>query len=703
MGYDSNNNIKKNEEAGLFYKAVSAYVHKDWKRIYKLSIGVALVYFIIGATWILLSDQILKSLTDDSELITLLSIIKGWIYVIATSVILFASISSLIRTISRMESELAANHKKVHIANKDLELLNEQLAYSQEQLSRNQEELQVSEEKYQAFLETTNDAIWEETDTSRWFSERWYEITGFSPEDMKDLIHLEDLIHPSDREKVHTIIAEHIRNKTPNYFCEYRMRTKSGEYKWMKAKGKVLINDKDNTYRMIGMHMDLSEINEYKEKLHYVSYHDQLTGLQNRLLLNKRMNALMADTYISRFALLYINVDKFKHINDTMGHSFGDTLLLHVTERLKSQINTKALFRIGGDEFVVLMEQFNKKEEVERCAINLIKTFKTPLMVEGNSIIITASIGVALFPEHGTDADALLKNADIAVYKAKESGRNRIVLYNEPLNEVIEERMYIEKNLWFALVNNEFELYYQPQYDFEKDSIAGFEALIRWNNPELGMISPDRFISIAEENHMIIPIGIWVLKTACEFLRRLHRTGYQNLNISVNISMIQLLQEEFVDIVMDTITNAGINAKHLELEITESILMESYETIAGKLKLLRSKGIKIALDDFGKGYSSLNYLKSLPITTLKIDKVFIDTINENKKEKSFTDLIVNLGRSLDLCVIAEGVETPEQKDYLVKHKCNKMQGYLFSKPLPEDEILQKMNEQWYNQLRNDQS
>jgi EAL domain-containing protein (putative c-di-GMP-specific phosphodiesterase class I) len=254
--------------------------------------------------------------------------------------------------------------------------------------------------------------------------------------------------------------------------------------------------------------------------------------------------------------------------------------------------------------------------------------------------------------------------------------------------------MYIEKNLWIALVNNEFELYYQPQFDLETDCITGFEALIRWNSSELGMISPSRFIGIAEDSHLIIPIGMWVLKTACSFLHKLHQSGYQELNISVNISMLQLLQDEFVDMVMDTVRTAGINAKYLELEITESILMESYETIAGKLKLLRTKGIKVALDDFGKGYSSLNYLKLLPITTLKIDKAFIDTITDNEENKSFADLIVNLGRSLNLCVIAEGVETSEQKDYLTKNKCNKMQGYLFSRPLPEYEVFQKMNEEW---------
>ncbi|MDF2543963.1 MAG: hypothetical protein K0S47_3681 [Herbinix sp.] len=699
MGLILSNKVQKNDDTGLLDHAVNAYIHKDWKKIYKLALRIALIHLIIGGAWILLSDKLLERFTDDNDLITYLSIIKGWIYVIVMSVILYVAIYSLIKAIRGVESDLVANHINVNEANKNLVFLNKQLSLSQkkfmelnELLISNQEQLRNSEERHRIFLETTNDAIWEDANGVRWFSERWYEVTGYSPKDMDEIEKVEDLMHPSDRENVKDIINDHIRNNTPYYYCEYRIKTKSGEYKWIKAKGKAIVND-NNQYHIVGIHMDLSELNEYKEKLQYISYHDQLTGLQNRLALNNKMHSLMKDKCVNKFALLYINIDKFKNINDTMGHSYGDSLLLHISDRLKSQNKIDALFRIGGDEFIVLIDQYNKMEDIERSAINMIKSFKTPLEFGTNSLFITASIGVSLYPEHGIDVDTLLKNADIAVYKAKESGRNRIVFYNEPMNEVLAERMYIEKSLWFALVNNEFELYYQPQLDLKTDCITGFEALIRWNSPELGMVSPDKFIAIAEDTHLIIPIGMWVLKTACSFLHTLHQLGYQDLNISVNISILQLLQEEFIDMVMDTITSAGINAKHLELEITESILMESYETITGKLMLLRDRGIKIALDDFGKGYSSLNYLKILPITTLKIDKVFIDTITEIKN-KSLNDLIINIGSSLNMCVIAEGVETSEQKDYLVEHKCNKMQGYLFSKPLPEYEVLQKMKEQW---------
>lgn len=693
--------VQMQSDAGLLNNAVEANMHRDWKKIYKLALRIVFMHLILGSAWILLSDKLLENFTNDNNMITFISIIKGWIYIVIMTVILYKAIHSLIKAIRNVETDVIANHFKVNEVYKDLELLNQQLSLSQtkftelnDQLLKNQEQLYSSEERHRIFLETTNDAIWEDNNGSRWFSERWYEITGYSPEDMEEVELLEDLAHPSDRDKIKKSIADHIRNKTPYYYCEYRIKTKQGEYKWIKAKGKAIIDDENSYYRVIGLHMDMSELNEYKEKLQHIAYHDQLTGLQNRLALNKKMHCLMKEKHINKFALLYIDIDKFKNINDTMGHSFGDALLLQVSDRLKSLNNKEAIYRISGDEFIILIDKFNNKEEIERNAINIIKVFKTPLLVDENNVFITVSIGVSLYPEHGIDVDTLLKNADIAVFKAKESGRNRIVFYNEPMNDDIIERMYIEKNLWLALVNNEFELHYQPQFDLETECITGFEALIRWNNMELGMISPDRFIGIAEDTHLIIPIGMWVLKNACVFLHKLHQLGYQELNISVNISILQLLQDEFVGMVMDIIASTGISAKHLELEITESILMESYETIASKLKLLRAQGIKIALDDFGKGYSSLNHLKSLPITTLKIDKVFIDTIADNESNKSFTDLIVKLGRSLNLCVIAEGVETSEQKDYLIKHKCNKMQGYLFSKPLPEYEIFQNMDQQW---------
>lgn len=690
---DNYNLLEVDTESGL-------YINRSETK--KLSLKITVIYFIVGVLWILFSDKILGFLDYDKEMITFFSMIKGWLYVTITAVLIFFLIRSSMEKITTAEDELVNSYQRLSIANKQLELTYEQLSTSQEELEKqygqsikNQKQLQDSEERYKLISEATNDAIWEEVDGIRYFSDRWYDITGYSKKDLEEIGGWENLIHPEDKIYARELMLEHKRNLTPFYRCEYRLKVKNGDYKWLQARGKALFDNKGEVYRMAGSHTEITALKEYEQRLQYLAYHDQLTGLQNRFALNEKLSILVTNEIDKRWALIFVDVDNFKYVNDTMGHTFGDKLLVKLSERLINQhISNNTVYRIGGDEFIILVECFTKKEELEKMSVSILKEFKSYVEVEGSSMFITVSIGISIFPEHGTDIDSLLKNADIAVYKAKETGRNRIVFYNEPMNEVLTERIHIEKHLRLALEKNEFELYYQPQFDIKSCKISGFEALLRWRNPKLGFVSPQKFIGVAEDTHLIIPIGEWVLRTACLFLKRLEQEGYAGLNMSINISMLQLVQDDFVDMVIDTIELCQINPRYIELEITESILMESYEAIAGKLKLLRAREIRIALDDFGKGYSSLNYLKQLPITTLKIDKSFIDTISNNAKNRSLTELIVKMGRSMNLCVVAEGVETQAQMDYLIKHNCNKIQGYLFSRPVPEGEAVIKIKEQY---------
>ncbi len=675
------------------------------KRPEGIALKITVIYFIVGALWILLSDKFLGFMVNEKESITFFSLIKGWIYVCATGILIYLLIASSFRKLKKTETELLDSYENLSETNKKLELAYKQLADSQagmkqqyEQSLVDQDKIKESEERYKLISEATNDAIWQEVNGTRIFSDRWFEITGYSRQELEDIGNWEKLIHPDDYEAARGIMLEHKDIKSQYYRCEYRFKAKSGKYIWIQSRGKALFDKTGKAYQMAGSHSDITALKEYEQKLEFLAYHDQLTGLKNRLSLKKRVEELNRSENEIKYALLFVDVDNFKYINDTMGHSFGDKLLISISERLIGiQKNYSIVYRIGGDEFIILVEHYNKKDEIEKIAVNTLKAFKSHFEVGGMSLYTTASIGVSIFPEHGQDTETLLKNADIAVYKAKETGRNRIVFYNEPMNEAIAERMKFEKYLRKALDNSEFELYFQPQIDISSGKISGFEALIRWRNSELGFVFPQKFIGIAEETHLIIPIGEWVLKTALHFLNKLNKLGYGDLNISVNISMLQLLQDDFVDMVIENIERERLHPRQVELEITESILMESYEVIAGKLKQLRTLGVKIALDDFGKGYSSLNYLRQLPITTLKIDKSFVDTISMRDKNKSLTDLIVKIGRSMDLCVIAEGVETQEQMDYLIKHRCHKIQGYLFSKPVPEAEVLRKIEEQ-YNKI-----
>lgn len=427
---------------------------------------------------------------------------------------------------------------------------------------------------------------------------------------------------------------------------------------------------------------------ESRNELKVLLYYDHLTGLYNRRKLIERLPEYLKDQTDKGKALLYIDIDNIKLINDTMGHTFGDAMIAATSRRIASHlVPPDELYRLGGDEFII-MTKFNRVSEVQKKASDILALFNEPIPIESALIHATISIGIALYPHHCEDPGELLKFADIAMYQSKKNGKNRAVLYNTNMMSAINERMSIGEYLHDALIRNELEVFFQPQLDIKTRRIASFEALLRWNSQFLGKVSPDKFIGVAEETHLIIPIGEWILRKSCQFIRKLHQEGYQDLTISVNISMIQLLQENFVQTVLKILEETELAPTKIELEITESILMESWGVIRSKLDLLRARGVGIALDDFGKGYSSLSYLEQLPISILKIDKIFIDGIREANQDVSITGNIVKIGKKLGLTVIAEGVETDTQLTYLANQQCDRMQGWLFSKAIPEAEAIE---------------
>jgi len=428
-----------------------------------------------------------------------------------------------------------------------------------------------------------------------------------------------------------------------------------------------------------------------EEKYTYLALHDVLTGLPNRRSLFEVAKEILSTKFINKAALLFIDMDNFKYINDTMGHEFGDELIKKASERLLLDLNERSsLYRLGGDEFIMLAEGVDKSE-AEKLITDILYSFNEEFIIRNSALHISFSIGLAMFPEHGEDIEELIKAADIAMYKAKEAGKNRYIVYEKSMNKAFNERMNLEKYLHLAMNKNEFELYYQPQLDLNSNRITGLEALLRWKSPELGFVSPLKFIKVAEDTHLIIPLGEWVLVQACDFLSQLNKSGHSNLTISVNISIIQIFQADFTDRIIKVLEYFQIDPSSLELEITETILIESFDVVYEKLKLLSEMGIGIALDDFGKGYSSLSYLKLLPISTLKIDKCFIDNVALIDENKTITRHIITLGRSLGMSVIAEGVELQEQLEYLKKYHCDKIQGYLFSKPVPKDEVIKLLD------------
>lgn len=433
-----------------------------------------------------------------------------------------------------------------------------------------------------------------------------------------------------------------------------------------------------------------NQLQRTQKELTTLAYNDTLTNLGNRAGLTLCFNNYISNKNIEG-AILLADIDDFKHINDANGHIFGDRLIKEVAEKLKEFTDDSIqTFRLGGDEFLILIKNMSE-DQVEEFTQKIINTFKTPVLIDESYITISFSIGIACFPRDGMSLNELMRRADIAMYRAKELGKRRYASFTKSMLEALNKRREIEKNLESALENKELTIHYQPQLSLEKDTIWGFEALLRWNSPVLGYVPPLDFINIAEENQLIIPIGDFVLDEACKFIKKMHDKFNKNYVVAINISVVQILQDNFVKDILGTVEKYNLPYNALEIEITESIMMESFEIIYAKLKKLKDKGIRIALDDFGIGYSSLNYIKRLPLTALKIDRSFTQDIEYGESKRELIGSIIGIGKLMKLEVVAEGVETKEQMEYLALHDTDRIQGYYFSKPIAEEEIYSFIN------------
>ena len=434
------------------------------------------------------------------------------------------------------------------------------------------------------------------------------------------------------------------------------------------------------------LHDLYEQIYNSEEELKKLVYFDSLTKLPNRIALTNDIQEHVKQQESITAALMIIDIDNFKYINDTLGHHFGDEFLIEIAKiflNLSSQ--SIRVYRIGGDEFAFLVTA--SMPQIEMAAQEIMNCFHKPIYMDKIKIHTTLSMGIAVYPFAGKTVQQLLKNADIAMYEAKQRGKERYVFFDDVMNYRIIEKTKIENNLQFALDNKEFMLYFQPQYKTSNDKISGFEALIRWKSRELGMVPPNDFIKIAEESQKIVAIGKWVFVNSCDFASKLIKRGYKDIKVSVNISIVQLIQDDFTDFILATIESKNLDFKLIELEITETVLIRSVQEAYTKLETLRSKGVSISLDDFGTGYSSLSYLQNLPITTLKMDRAFVEDITKNTITENLASFIISMAHKLNLEVIAEGVETKLQLDILKKYNCDKVQGYYYSKPVPEEQAF----------------
>jgi len=471
---------------------------------------------------------------------------------------------------------------------------------------------------------------------------------------------------------------------------------KSGDLYYEEKSITPIRNDQGEITSFVATGRDITERMENEERLSFMAHHDALTKLPNRILFMDRLKQSLAHArrYTKKVAVLFIDLDRFKNINDTLGHETGDLMLTQVADRLRKNIRQEdTIARLGGDEFAVLLTDIETEQCATVLAKKILQSLEAPLELNQRELFISASIGVSLFPNDGEDAGTLLKNADIAMYRAKDLGKNNHQFYSTDMSARAFQSLTMESSLRHALEREEFVLFYQPQVDIESNRIVGVEALIRWQHPDLGLVAPNDFISLLEETGLIIPVGYWVIASACRQMKLWHEMGFPELMMSINISSRQFNATDFIKTVEGIINDIACSPEMIEMEITESVLMENQSNTITALEMLEAIGFKIAIDDFGTGYSSLSYLRRFNIDTLKVDRSFVRDVIDDADDAAITSAIIAMAQSLKLKVIAEGVETQQQLDFLKKCQCTLIQGYLFSRPLPADGLTELLQAQ----------
>lgn len=655
---------------------------------YRIGLKICSIYALIGSLWILYSDQMTgaKSVAE----FVVISTYKGWFFIFFTSVLLYFLIRHFLQKI------LSAN-EKLNTANQALEISYEEISATEETLREQFTALQQktaalhnSEQSYRSLFDNMLNAFAVSEIISDQNGKRvdfrlisvnpaFEKLTGKTSQEVVGRNASENF--PNINQEWLEILEEVARTGRPSSFTQFQSDLKKyfeGEA-YCPEPGKFAIHFLDCTER----------INAQK-RIEHMAYHDSLTQLPNRYYFQEYLQTTLASAKCAgqTLAVLLLDLDDFKLINDTLGHFYGDELLKTVGQRLMSCLGRQDFAaRLGGDEFIFLLKDIQLREDAIKIAEKLSSVIGEPWYHNNTAYHITCKIGISLFPLDSQNADILIKQADMAMYKAKELGKDCYQFYHASMETQMSRRIEIERELRTALTKEQFALHYQPQVDWQ-GNIVGVEALIRWHHPEKGMIPPLDFIPIAEDSGLISPIGQWVLKTACRQSRVWAEAGLPKVSMSVNLSARQFLQPDILNMVSETIRESKIDPSQLILEITETAAMKNAEQTVQHLQMLKSLGVKISLDDFGMGYSSLIYLKRFPVDSLKIDRSFIQDINTNSEGAIITKAILALAKNLKYSVVGEGVETVEQLNFLKDLQCDQMQGYLFSKPLPAKEATE---------------
>ncbi len=563
--------------------------------------------------------------------------------------------------------------------------------------------IKTSEQHYRFFVNNSPDIIYM-LDQKGYFSfvnERITELLGYSQEEFIGH-HYANFIHKEDLEKANFAFSTLSGNLDVTQKVEFRMLPKypgSDTLCFESRSILVPLNSSDipeksiinNIFGIYGVARDVTEQKRSEEMIYFQLYHDALTELPNRILFKDRINFAIsqANRNQQKLAVMFLDMDRFKIVNDSLGHLAGDKLLQEIARRLKQCIrDSDTLARVGGDEFNLMLADIKSKNDVLNLVNKMTLVLEEPFIIEGNEVYVTFSIGTAIYPEDGKNSETLIKHADMAMYNIKGKGKNGHEFFSDNLNDLFQQHLSIENGIRKALQDNQFEVYFQPQYNVASEKISGVEALIRWNHPEKGLVSPNDFIPLAEETGLINTIGEWMLDTSCQILRDWIRThpAFLDLKLAVNISASQIETDNFCAFILETLEKYKLRPEQLELEITENVLMQDMELVVSKLNRLTRHGINIAVDDFGMGYSSLSYLQTLPLTNLKIDRSFISTIQSSGDKNSIISAIVAMAKELDMHIVAEGVENQVQMDYVRDIGCPTVQGFWYAHPMPTEQL-----------------
>ena len=559
---------------------------------------------------------------------------------------------------------------------------------------RTEQQLRLSEARYAAAAKGANDGLWDWDlhGNTIYFSDRWKAMLGFSEEEIgASPDEWFNRIHPQDQDRVTEDLSAHLRGDTPQFECEYRILHSNGEYLWFKGRGLALRNDQNQAFRIAGSQTDVTAYYSTRAQLEFKAQHDEMTQLPNRVLFMERLTHAfrMAKHQQSRlFAVLFLDLDRFKIINDSLGHGVGDQLLIEVSKRLQQCLRKQdTIARFGGDEFAILLDTVEDADEAIHVAQRILQALKDKISLEEHEVYTSASIGITVSSPDYQAPEELLQDSDTAMYRAKKQGKNCFEVFSSGMRAQVNSQLQLETDLQRAISNNELHLVYQPIVDLNTENIVGFEALLRWDHPERGLVPPSEFIPVAEDAGLMVSIDWWVLTEACQQMAHWLNIypGSTELTINVNISAHQFLQSTFCEKVNAIIQETGMKPHHLKLEITEGVILSNAPNISEQLNNLKKLGIHLAIDDFGTGYSSLSYLYAFPLDVLKVDYSFVSRMDQDNG-LAIVRTIVNLGQNLNMKVVAEGVETKIQQEYLQEMGCEFAQGYLFSRPLKKESV-----------------